>query len=98
MERHGDIKMSAGQIASMVDMLKKEDEVEAMTKNIDSLDAPMMPQGPTSDVMEEKEGSAADSSEKLIDIPNVDPKVTVPLSNKNGTNGPPRPASEKPPV
>ncbi|KAK6028491.1 LETM1-like protein [Ostertagia ostertagi] len=55
MERHGDVKMSAGQIASMVGMLKKEDEVEAMTKNIDSLDAPMMPQGPTSDAMVQPE-------------------------------------------
>ncbi|VDO31443.1 unnamed protein product [Haemonchus placei] len=98
MERHGDVKLSAGQIASMVDMLKKESEVEAMTKKIDSLDAPMMPQGPTNESMEEEEENSKDSSKKLIDIPNVDPKVTVPLSNKNGGNGVPRPTSEKPPV
>ncbi|XGW01525.1 hypothetical protein V3C99_013999 [Haemonchus contortus] len=97
MERHGDVKLSAAQIASMVDMLKKESEVEAMTKKIDSLDAPMMPQGPTNESLEEEEENSKDSSKKLIDIPNVDPKVTVPLSNKNG-NGVPRPTSEKPPV
>ncbi|KAK5970852.1 hypothetical protein GCK32_005244, partial [Trichostrongylus colubriformis] len=84
MERHGDVKMSTGQIASMVGMLKKEDEVEAMTKKIESVDAPIMPQGPTSEVMEGDEEGAADSSKKLLDVPNVDPKVTVPLSNKNG--------------
>lgn len=44
MERHGDVKMSTAQIASMVEMLKKEGEVEAMTKKIDALDAPIMPQ------------------------------------------------------
>ncbi|KAK5968212.1 DEAD/DEAH box helicase, partial [Trichostrongylus colubriformis] len=55
-----------------------------MTKKIESLDAPIMPQGPTSEIMEGDEEGAADSSKKLLDVPNVDPKVTVPLSNKNG--------------
>ncbi|VDP59876.1 unnamed protein product [Heligmosomoides polygyrus] len=101
MERHGDVKMSTAQIASMVEMLKKEGEVEAMTKKIDALDAPIMPQGPTSGELTEDGGDKIESSkkskERLLDIPEVDPKVTVPLSNKNGGNGVARPHPEKPP-
>ena len=43
-EKHGDIKMSASQLASIFGMLKKEDEAEELVKKIESLDAPIMPQ------------------------------------------------------
>ncbi|RCN25832.1 hypothetical protein ANCCAN_28453, partial [Ancylostoma caninum] len=100
LEKHGDLKLSASQIASMVGMLQKECEAEELVRKIESLDAPMMPQGPTIDDDESSEGTSESSKEKkgLLDIPNVDPKVTVPLSNKNGNNGAPRPNSDKPPV
>ncbi|KAK6754431.1 hypothetical protein RB195_013438 [Necator americanus] len=89
LEKHGDLKLSASQIASMVGMLKKECEVEELAKNMESLDAPIMPQGPTIDDADNASSKEAAESQKegkngLLDIPNVDPKVTVPLSNKNG--------------
>ncbi|KHJ84596.1 hypothetical protein OESDEN_15688 [Oesophagostomum dentatum] len=100
-EKHGDIKMSASQLASIFGMLKKEDEAEELVKKIESLDAPIMPQvvsfvaddcmrAVPRSMMKSME-EAADSSKKgkdgLLDIPNVDPKVTAPLSNKNVSMG-----------
>ncbi|VDN34416.1 unnamed protein product [Cylicostephanus goldi] len=96
-EKHGDVKISASQVASIVSMLEKEGEAEELVKRIEALDAPMMPQGPTIDDDESSE-EAKKNKNGVLDIPNVDPKVTLPLSNKNGNNGAPRPNSDKPPA
>ncbi|VDM77951.1 unnamed protein product [Strongylus vulgaris] len=69
-------------------MLEKEGEAEQLVKRIGSLDAPIMPQGPTIDD-DESSGEADKSKNALLDMPNVDPKATVSLSNKNDNT--PRP-------
>ncbi|VDM58852.1 unnamed protein product [Angiostrongylus costaricensis] len=96
LEKHGDVKLSAAQIASIVNILKKECEFETLDKKIDSLDAPI------TDIFQlyfcffilaisefttcEEECAQQSSNgrkDDLLDIPNVDPKVTTPFRSKN---------------
>ncbi|KAJ1372227.1 hypothetical protein KIN20_034322 [Parelaphostrongylus tenuis] len=99
--KHGDVKLSTAQIASIVDILEKEDEFEALDKKIDSLDAPIMPQSPRSSELPTAEDESAQQSlsngskDDLLDIPNVDPKVTTPFRSNTAKEAEQNRSSEK---
>ncbi|KJH44577.1 LETM1-like protein [Dictyocaulus viviparus] len=90
LERHGDVKLSTDQIASVVSILKKECEFESLDKNTESrAHSPNKDQQGSASFQTITSGERGldEPSQKLnkeiVDIPNVDPQLITPLRSKN---------------
>ncbi|GMS80009.1 hypothetical protein PENTCL1PPCAC_2184 [Pristionchus entomophagus] len=77
LEKHSDVSISPSQLASMIEVLKKEDRAEALEQAMGEavLAAPITVQGASE--------TAAPIS-PLVSPPDVDPKLTTPQQQKNG--------------
>lgn len=89
LEKHNNVPISASQMASMVEMLKKEDQAEAAAKAIASaqFDEPIAPQAADLDDTT-PEAKSSDAKTGSVSTPKVDPKLTVPLQSKKDTGSP----------
>lgn len=81
MEKHSDVPISPKQMVSMIEMLKKEDQVEAVAKAMEQINLaePILPQGPAEVPDEELKPNNGP-----LDVPEVQVPPTVQLK-KDGT-------------
>ncbi|KAF8385443.1 letm-1 [Pristionchus pacificus] len=77
LEKHSDVSISPSQLASMIEVLKKEDRAEALQQAMGEavLSAPITVQGSS---------DSPSPASPLVPPPDIDPKLTTPQQQKNG--------------